>query len=450
MRNTAVMQETDEDLTQGSIINHLIRLTIPASMGMVFNTLYNLTDLWFAGKLSDSALAGMSIAGSVFFLLIGIGAGIQTGTSAMVASDVGRKKMDDVQSWLDNSFGIALIVSIIALGVGWLVGDALILFLGAEVDSAPLAREYLQTTLFGTVFFLLTSVAAGALMALGDTKSNRNALAAGFVANFALNPLLIFVFDLGVTGLALATVIIKAASAVYLFWVLSHRLKGWARPAFHVARWAGLLAQILPASFSILTIILGSFITIYFIGTFGDDQVAGYSVGLRLEQVLLLPALGMNSAVMAVAGQNFGAGQHDRVLETYRKALVIGLGMAVFFVPVMVFGSPAMVGFFSGDPGIVATGSLYLRVDAIAYFAYTVLFLSVAVLQARKQPVFPMILGIARQLVVPAAINYVLIVVLEMPLVSIFVTMVCVVAVAAIVSHWWTVRQLMAADSPRT
>jgi Na+-driven multidrug efflux pump len=197
-----------------------------------------------------------------------------------------------------------------------------------------------------------------------------------------------------------------------------------------------------------LTIILGSFITIYFIGRFGDNHVAGYSVGLRLEQVLLLPALGMNAAVMAVAGQNFGAGKHDRVAETYRKALLIGLGMAACFIPVMVFGSPAMVRFFSEDAEIVATGSTYLRIDAIAYFGYVVLFLSVAVLQARKQPIFPMVLGIARQLVVPAAINYALIIWFDMPMISVFVTIVGVVVVAAGVSHWWTMRQLKA-DSPQ-
>jgi len=443
------MQSPNDDLTQGSIFRHLVRLSIPASMGMVFNTLYNLTDLWFAGLLSDAALTGMTIAGSVFFLLIGVGAGIQTGTAAMVASDVGRKRMGDVQSWLNNAVGIAIVVSVIALGIGWLVGGDLILFLGAEADSAPQALSYLTVTLLGTVFFLLASVAAGALMALGDTKSNRNALGVGLLANFALNPLLIFVLDLGVAGLAMGTVIIKAGSAAYLFWVLKNRLGERAKPDFQPARWKALLTQILPASFNMMTIILGSFITIYFIGRFGDAHVAGYSVGLRLEQVLLLPALGMNAAIMAVAGQNFGAGHHQRVAETYRKALLIGLGMAAVCIPVMVFGSPALVRIFSDDPDILATGSTYLKIDAIAYFGYVILFLSVAVLQARKQPLFPMILGIARQFVVPASINYALIIWLDMPMISVFFTIVCVVAVAAAVSHWWTLRQITA-DIPQT
>jgi len=443
------MRNLEDDLTQGPIFRHLIRLAIPASMGMVFNTLYNLTDIWFAGLLSDTALTGMSIAGNIFFLLIGIGAGIQTGTSAMIASDTGRGQMDEIPAWVNNAVGIAIVASILTLIVGSMIGDDLIRFLGAQEASAPKAEAYLGIILIGTVFFLLASVAAGALLALGDTKSNRNALGVGLLANFLVNPLLIFVFDLGVAGLAFGTVIIKAMSALYLFWVLKNRLGIGAQWGFEPNRWRLLLWQILPASLNMLTIILGGFITVYFIGRFGDAHVAGYSVGLRLEQVLLLPALGMNAAVMAVAGQNFGAGNHARVAETYRSALLIGLGMAGIFIPVMIFASPALVGIFSGDADILSTGSTYLKIDAIAYFGYVVLFLSVAVLQACKQPIFPMILGIARQFIVPASINYALIVWLEMPMVSVFITIVCVVIIAATVSHWWTMRQITAGTLQR-
>ena len=201
---------------------------------------------------------------------------------------------------------------------------------------------------------------------------------------------------------------------------------------------------------NMLTIILGSFITVALIGRFGSEHVAGYAVGLRLEQVLLLPALGLNSAVMAIAGQNFGAGHAGRVAETYQKGLLIGLAMAAVSIPVMVFLSPSMVGLFTSSEAIRDTGAAYLKIDAIAFYAYVVLFLSVALLQAVKQPLFPMILGIARQLVVPATINYLLIVVWGYPLLSVFYTIVSVVVVSALVAHWYTRRQLhlLALKSP--
>ena len=411
-------------------------------MGMVFNTLYNLTDFWFAGLLADDALAGVSIAGSVFFLLLSVGIGIQTGASAVIAPEAGKNNLDSVSDWIDHVMGLSLFLSAVAMVVGLFAAAPLIRILGAEDHIAPLAMEYVSITLAGSIAFILSFAAAGALMALGDTKSNRNALAVGFIVNFALNPLLTFGLGLGVTGLALATVIIKAVSAIYLFSVLAKRLGRWNRPKFALAQWIALARQVLPASFNMLTIILGGFITLSLIGRFGSDHVAGYAVGLRLEQVLLLPALGLNSAVMALAGQNYGAGHFNLVSDTYRKSLLTGLFMAMISIPIMVFLSPAMMGFFTGSETIIATGATYLRIDAVAFYAYVVLFQSVAILQSLKQPMFPMFLGIARQLVVPAVINFLLIVVWGYPMISVFYTIVVVVLVSAVIAHWYTWRQL--------
>ena len=436
------MASVKDSLTSGSIYRHLIRLSIPAAMGMVFNTLYNLTDFWFAGLLSDDALAGVSIAGSVFFILLAIGIGVQTGTSAVIAPEIGAGNDTGVGGWVDQAFGVSILFSIITMTLGWLLADKLVVFLGAEPHIAPLSNQYLGITLAGTIAFVLSFMAAGALMAMGDTVSNRNALVVGFFANFILNPLFTFVLDLGVRGLALATVVIKVASAAYLFYVLAKKTGHWARPKFDFKKWAILLKQVLPASMNMLTIILGGFISVAYIGRFGSEHIAGYAVGLRIEQVLLLPALGLNSAVMAIAGQNYGAGNFGRVQEAYVKALTIGLAMAAVSIPAMVFLSPLMVGIFTDNETIINTGAAYLKIDAIAFYGYVVLFLSVALLQSIKRPLFPMVLGIARQLVLPASINYVLVVVLGYPMMTIFYTIISVVVVSSVVSHWYTRRTL--------
>ncbi len=448
------MATTHRDLTTGSIYHHLITLSIPAAMGMIFNTLYNLTDFWFAGMLSDKALAGVSIAGSVFFLVISLGAGMQNGTTAIIANEVGKGKVKDAKYWLDQSAGLGVVVSIMSMIIGLLISESLIRFLGAEPDVAPIAQRYINIVFIGNFAFVISAVAAGALMALGDTKSNRNALMIGFFANFALNPLLTFTLGLGVAGLALSTVLIKLFTGLYLLHVLKKNLGSWCRPGFDFGYWMDLLRQVVPASLNMLTIILGGFVTVSFVGRFGSEHIAGYAIGLRLEQVLLLPALGLFSAVMALVGQNHGAQLHDRVQATYKSALLIGLAMAIVSIPVMVLFSPIMISFFSTNANIIGTGSTYLRIDAIAFYGYVVLFIGVGSLQAIKQPLFPMFLGIARQLVVPALINYYLIVVLGLPMVTLFITIICVVVVSAVICHWYTWRQLSyrpaAADTPET
>ena len=111
-------------------------------MGMIFNTLYNLTDFWFAGMLSDQALAGVSIAGSVFFLILSGSLGMQTGTTAMVATEVGKGNTDKVIQWVDQATGLGLFVSVICLIAGLLSADPLIRFLGAEAEILPFAKQY--------------------------------------------------------------------------------------------------------------------------------------------------------------------------------------------------------------------------------------------------------------------------------------------------------------------
>jgi putative MATE family efflux protein len=367
---------------------------------------------------------------------------MQTGASAVIAPAVGRGDRKAVASWVDQVFGLSLVISAVVLVLGWIAAEPMVQFLGAESHIAPLSMEYVSITLLGAVTFILSFAAAGALMAMGDTKSNRNALATGFFVNLALNPLLTFTMGLGVSGLALATVLIKAGSAVYLYVVLCRAIGGYSFPRFDMQRWTDLLKQVLPASFNMLTIIAGGFVTVALLGRFGSENIAGYSVGLRLEQVLLLPALGLNAAVMAIAGQNLGVGNFQRVQDTYRTALWVGLGMATLSIPVMVFLSPAMMDFFTDDAAIRQTGAAYLKVDAVAFYAYVVLFLSTAVLQAMKQPMFPMLLGIARQLVIPVSINYWLVVQLDFPMMSIFYTIIGVVVIAAFVAHWYTLKRL--------
>jgi putative MATE family efflux protein len=409
---------------------------------MVFNTLYNLTDFWFAGLLSDEALAGVSIAGNVFFLLLAIGIGIQTGASAVIATEVGAGRSQSVDYWVNQVLGLSLLLSAVVTVFGFLFAQPLVVFLGAEENIAPLSLEYVFITLTGAFTFILSFAFAGILMALGDTKANRNALAAGFLINFALNPVLTFALQLGVSGLALATVLIKALSAVYLYLVLRRKFNISSRPTFSLRAWMSLLKQVLPASFNMLTIIVGGFITVSLLGRFGSQHVAGYAVGLRIEQVLLLPALGLNTAVMAIAGQNYGHGNMDRVRQTYITGLKAGLFMALICIPIMLTLSPLMMDVFTNDADIINTGTTYLKIDAIAFYAYVVLFLSTAVLQAMKQPLFPMVLGIARQLVFPVSINFALIVYFGFPMISVFYTIISVVVVSSAIAHWYTLRQL--------
>ncbi|MEW4981871.1 MAG: MATE family efflux transporter [Cycloclasticus sp.] len=398
-----------QDLTTGSIYRHLIQLAIPASMGMFFNTLYNLTDNWFAGKVSDDALVGLSISSIVFYLFIGLLAGLQNGTSVMVATEIGLKQTHQLKNIIKNAFGVGIIFSMIIIVLGLAFAKDTIDWLSTEDKVTELAWDYIQILIVGNIAFSFSTIAAGALMALGDTTSNRNALIVGFFANLGLNPLLTFGFEMGVAGLAWATLIIKLASALYLLIILCKKLGYTPFPYIDKRTSLAILRQVLPASFNFSIMIIGSLMITGFVSRFGDYAVAGYSVGLRLEQVLLLPALGLNAAVLAISGQNFGAKNFRRIAETYRKGLILSFSISLVCIPIMIFLSPLLMGFFSHKETIIEVGTTYLRIDALAFFCYVSLFISVATLQAIKQPDFPVIMGLFRQLILPLTVNYFLI-----------------------------------------
>ncbi|MCX7553479.1 MATE family efflux transporter [Marinicella sp. S1101] len=435
-------QAQQKDLKSGKLYPQLIKLAAPAALGMMFNTLYNLTDTWFAGQISDQALAALSIASLIFFLTISIGNGMRSGTSAMVAPDVGNDKKDEVLAWVNNAFGIGLISAAIVFVLAYAFGPMLLSYLASQQAVADLAWEYLSIILFSNVVFAMISVAAGILVGHGDTVTYRNVLMVGFFVNLGLNPLFIFVFDFGIAGLAWATILIKIASAIYLIVAVKNTTAHWPIPAFKWARWQKLFAQIAPASLNMIIIILGSFVMIKFVGEFGDDAVAGYSVGLRIEQVLLLPALGLNAAMMAMGGQNFGVDQYQRIKDAYHKALKLGMVVAVVMIPVMLFASPSLVNSFSDTESVATVGISYMRIDAIAFFAYVVFFISVGTLQAIKQPNFPMILGAFRQILIPVGIYYLLVVYWDFGVNSLFYALVGVVSVSAVILYLYTNRQL--------
>ncbi|MCX7545496.1 MATE family efflux transporter [Marinicella gelatinilytica] len=430
------------DLTRGSIYKHMIRIGIPAALGMLFNTLYNLTDNWFAGRISDDALSGLAIASIVFAAFLALGMGLQSGTSAMVAADLGTKKPEKVRHWINYSHGITWFLSLLILVLGLWFAKDLLKFLSQDQAIIDKAWDYTSVILFGNVFFNLTSAFAGALIAHGNTTSYRNVLVIGFVANWLLNPLFIFVFDFGVAGLAWSTVFIKLGSAAYLWKELKSETGHYAKPGYDFSHWKQLLAQIMPASMNMLTIIIGGYITIYFISQFGDNPVAGYSVGIRLEQLLLMPALGLNASVMALIGQNYGAGKYNRVNEIYRKSLKLALLVSVIFIPIMIFLSPLMMDQFTDNPEIIAVGVYYLRVDAFAFYGYTMLFCSNASLQAIKQPMFPLVIGILRQMILPIIAFYLLIEVMDYGLQAIFWSIVVIVLSSAVLAYFYTHRRL--------
>jgi putative MATE family efflux protein len=404
-------------LTEGSIRPQLMKIAVPMSVGLFFNTLFNVVDTFYAGRLGTESLAGMSASFSVFFIQNALLSGLATGVSALMAQALGRKDPDVIRR-LKNT-GLVLIVSLsILLTVAGLIGSPWLLYvLGARELALSEGSRYVRTIYAGSLFWGFNAIFHAILSAHGQTRPYRNFLIIGFFLNLVLDPLFIFGWlglpRLGTLGVALATVLVQAMGTVYLGW-RARKHKVFEREDLDTTqirlKTAGdILAQGVPAALNMLTIALGVFVINWFIYRFGSDAAtAGYGVAVRIEQLALLPALGLNTATLAMAGQNAGAGRYDRVREIYYTALKLGAlimtaGMALLY-PL----APVLIGLFNRDPDVIAEGTSYLRIEFLALNAYVILNVCLSLLQGLKRPHYAVWIGLYRQIAMPILIFHLL------------------------------------------
>lgn len=312
-------------------------LALPASIGIFFNTLYNVVDTFYAGLISTEAVAGLSMSFFLYFVVVGIGFGFGSALTALIGNSLGRKKI-----FLSTLYAHKGILFIILLGtllafLGYLFAPLVLKVLGAKESYLPLASVYIRTILLATPFFMSTYGLNAILVALGDTKSYRNMLIVGFFLNLILNPLFVYGYGpipaMGVGGIAFATVCIQIISTIYLGRrVFNEKMLTFCSPKVYFPDWRiyrQIFSQGLPSSMNMLTMSIGSIITIYFVATYGTEAVAGYGIAFRVEQIMLLPALGISSAVLSLVSNNHGARKSDRVKETLALALKYGFVLSI-------------------------------------------------------------------------------------------------------------------------
>lgn len=394
------------DLTEGSILSHIQAIAIPASVGFFFNTMFNVVDSIYAGQLSTDALAGLSLSFPIFFLIIAIGSGIGNGTSTLSAIAIGKKDIQEYHQLARNSLIMALIVGVALIFLAPFIIEPLFRLTGAEGASLELGVAYTQTIFYGSLFFLLNFALNGLLASQGNTKPYRNYLIIGFFMNLILDPLLIFGWfglpALGTVGVALATVIVQFFGTIYLTyrWMKSELFDlNMLKAAFaSLSTIKELLKQIIPSSLNSATIALGIFIINYYVLFYGGSQtIAAYGAAVRIEQLVLLPTLGLNVAVLSIVGQNFGAGNYQRIMQARALVTKVGVAIMLFGVVVIYPASPYLIQIFNGDPVVIQAGTTYLRIEVFAFLTYVFLNMNISVLQGIKKPNFALWIGMFRQ-----------------------------------------------------
>jgi len=378
------------DLTEGSIPRHLTRMAVPLAVGMVFQTLYYLVDLFFVARLGDAAIAGVGSAGNLQFLVMALTQVLGVGTMALIAHAAGRKDQDDANLIFNQSVGLAAASALVTLAGGYGVAGWYMGTLGADAETAAAGTTYLHTFLPALALqFALVSMGA----ALRGTGIVKPAIVVGVLTvllNAALAPVLIAGWltgrPMGVAGAGLATSI-SVAVGVALMLVYFLRMESYV--AFDVRRmapravvWRRILAVGLPpgGEFALMFVYMG--VTYWAIRGHGPAAQAGFGVGSRVMQAIFLPAMAIAFATAPVAGQNFGAGKHARVRATFRAAVLVLSAIMLVLTLLCQLGPAALIMPFTDDPAVVDVGAEFLGITSLNFLASGIVFTCSGMFQA--------------------------------------------------------------------
>ena len=385
---------------------HFRTLAIPAAFGMLFTTLYNVVDVYYAGLLSTDAQAGLAIGYQAFFILMAVGFGLSSALSTLVSNAKGSGDAAEAQRYVVQGLAFGGVITASCMVIGWFLGPELIVLVSEPGAYRDAAMGYFYWLIFALPGFLLAYGGNGILQAHGDSRSMQRALMAAFIANIGLNPLFMFGLPgvwsgLGFNGIAAATIISQTGVMVYIL-VRIFRLEVMQSVQITTFQpdkdsFRKIFAQLLPAGSAMIIMFISGFVVQFALKTFGGHAVAAYGVALRIEQILLLPVLGMTGALLPIAGQNFGAQKYDRVRKALKYCWGVGFAMTALATPILFFGGTFVMALFSNDPDVIRAGSSYLRVDAFLFPVYMMLFSINSLLQAFKQAIWTLWISVYRQ-----------------------------------------------------
>ena len=394
-------------LTKDPIPSLIKKIALPASVGTLFQTLFNVVDTFFAGKISPEALSALAKSFPIYFIIIAACVGVTVGGTSLIANSIGENNKEKVLGYFANIIIYAFLISILITIIGLVFSPSLFALMGSDDEVILLSLKYTNVIFAGSIVFIIVVALNSLLHADGDTKTFRNILILSFFLNIILNPLFIFGFGfipaMGIVGIGVATIVAQFVGLLIIFnkIIKSSRIKDISIKYFYpkVYLLKNLFFQSAPISAALLLISVGNFIIFAYIGVFGEYATAGYGSAARFEQILLLPVLGLNTAIISIIGQNFGAKNFSRVKESYFKAVMYGFTLMLISGLIIFLSADKIVSIFSNNQDVISFGTTYLKISALIFPAYPIFFISNGFFMAIKKSTYSMYLNIIRNVI---------------------------------------------------
>ena len=379
-----------QDLTQGSITGKLVGMAAFIGMGLLFQTLYFLIDLYFVSRLGPSAIAGVGLAGNLFFLNMALVQMVGVGALSLIARAIGGKAYEDADAVYRQSLVMSVILAVAVLVLGYAFAEPALRALAADEATVQAGTQYLYGFLPALALMFLSNAMGSALRAAGVVRPTMLVQTGTVLLNAVLAPVLVAGWGtgmpLGTFGAGLASSIAALAGflgALFLFDRVQTIFVGPLKMAPVALKvWRRIVGIGLPSAAEFVLMFITTGVVYGVIRHFGPEAQAGYGVGGRVMQAVFLPAMAVSFAVAPVAGQNFGAGLGDRVRRTVRDAAVISSALMLVLTLLCQISPEWMIGLFAPDQAVVEVGTGFLRIISLNFVATGVIFTASGAFQA--------------------------------------------------------------------
>lgn len=400
------------DMTQGSPWKNIAMFAAPMLLGNIAQQLYNTVDSIIVGKyVGDNALAAVGGSGPIVNLLVVLLVGVSTGAGIMVAQYFGAKRREDLANSIGTCIVLTLIASLIMMVVGGLCAAPLLTLLDTPAEIYDMCLSYLQIFIVGGVIGMAYyNILAGILRGLGDSFSALKYLLVAAVLNVFLDLLFVAKFNMGVQGVAIATAISQAVSAILsaikLFSMrdvmhLSRsniRLrKSYAKQLIGLGMPSGLAQGVMSCSSLVVQSLANSF---------GATFVACNTIVMRVDGFVMMPNFTFGNSMTTYTGQNIGAGKMDRVEQGIKVGLKMAIGTAAVLVACILLFGRTLMGFFTDTPELVSMGMTMMTIVAPGYIAFAITQCLSGVMRGAGDTTTPMWISFFTTIVVRVPLAY--------------------------------------------
>ena len=357
-------------LGEEKISKLLMEFSIPAIIGMVVNTLYNIVDRMYIGNIKDIgglALTGVGITMPIMTIIMAFGMLIGIGTSARISLKLGEHKREEAEKHLGNAFTLIIIASVLITIIGLVFMHKILGLFGASADTEIYAREYMQIIFFGTIFNMLSFGLNHSIRSDGSPKVAMLSMLIGAGTNIILDPIFIFVFGMGVRGAAIATVISQIVSTI---WILYYFTKG--KSNLKIKReYLSLDKAIVLSIFSIGVSpfsmqIAQSIVQVLAnnaLKTYGGDLAIGAMTIINsVAMIFMMPIFGLNQGSQPIIGYNYGAEKYKRVKQAVKSATIVATIIVSIGWIITQAAPHLLISIFNRDEQLVGIASTGMRI----------------------------------------------------------------------------------------